>query len=208
MKVNVINLYGGPGCGKSTLAAETFSQMKKLGYNVELVTEYAKDCVWRESMKQMTDQVYMLAKQHHRVAMLTDVEWIVTDSPILLPILYDHGQTKQLKALALELYARYENYNFLLNRAKAYNPLGRTQTEAEAKVVDKLVESMLIDCHEDYVTIEDPTRNGWENVKHWCDLSSQDPEEIGTCANGCCAVKPADRCRIVQSGTTVTVERR
>ena len=51
MKTVVINLFGGPGCGKSTIAAELFAILKKQGYEVELVTEYAKDKVWEESLK-------------------------------------------------------------------------------------------------------------------------------------------------------------
>ena len=42
MKTLVINLIGGPGCGKSTIAAELFSRLKKMGVTCELVTEYIK----------------------------------------------------------------------------------------------------------------------------------------------------------------------
>ena len=38
----IINLIGSPGSGKSTLAALLFGEMKKRGYSVDLVTEYAK----------------------------------------------------------------------------------------------------------------------------------------------------------------------
>ena len=37
-----INIYGGPGVGKSTLAASIFAFMKKRGDNVELVQEFVK----------------------------------------------------------------------------------------------------------------------------------------------------------------------
>ena len=40
--MKIINLIGEPSAGKSTIAAELFAKMKKAGYNVELVTEYAK----------------------------------------------------------------------------------------------------------------------------------------------------------------------
>ena len=46
--MKVINLFGGPGCGKSTTAADLFARMKLRGLSVELVTEYAKDVVWDE----------------------------------------------------------------------------------------------------------------------------------------------------------------
>jgi adenylylsulfate kinase-like enzyme len=44
-KLHVINLFGGPGTGKSTLAAALFTDLKMKGINAELVTEFAKDLV-------------------------------------------------------------------------------------------------------------------------------------------------------------------
>ena len=48
MKTTVINLIGSPGTGKSTIAAELFARMKWLGFDVELVSEYAKELVWEQ----------------------------------------------------------------------------------------------------------------------------------------------------------------
>ena len=49
MKVKaVINLYGGPGCGKSTVSSGLFYKMKSEGYCVEYVSEYAKDLTYEE----------------------------------------------------------------------------------------------------------------------------------------------------------------
>ena len=38
----VVNLFGGPGCGKSTTAAWLFNQLKERGINCEYVTEFPK----------------------------------------------------------------------------------------------------------------------------------------------------------------------
>ena len=43
--MKVINFYGGPGVGKSTKAAGMFYKMQLAGYSVELVNEFAKECV-------------------------------------------------------------------------------------------------------------------------------------------------------------------
>lgn len=58
-----VNLFGGPGAGKSTTAASLFAEMKKLGKNVELVTEVAKDFVWEERQKTLEIQPYITVKQ-------------------------------------------------------------------------------------------------------------------------------------------------
>ena len=44
----IINIFGGPGVGKSTVAADLFVIMKKEGYSVELVTEYAKELTYEK----------------------------------------------------------------------------------------------------------------------------------------------------------------
>lgn len=42
----VINLYGGPGTGKSSTAGMLFAHLKLRGVNCEYVQEYAKDAAW------------------------------------------------------------------------------------------------------------------------------------------------------------------
>ena len=59
--MKVINLFAGPGIGKSTTAAGVFWKMKTLGFKVELVTEFAKSLVYASDLK-LNDQLYVFAK--------------------------------------------------------------------------------------------------------------------------------------------------
>ena len=43
-----VNLFGGPGTGKSTTSAAVFSLLKMHGVNAELITEFAKDLTWEK----------------------------------------------------------------------------------------------------------------------------------------------------------------
>ena len=85
----VINLFGAPGSGKSTGAAEIFAALKKKGINAELVTEFAKDKTWEHNMLALGCQEYIFGKQSYRLRRCRDdVEVIVTDSPLPLSLIY------------------------------------------------------------------------------------------------------------------------
>ena len=47
----VVNLFAGPGSGKSTTCAGVFAKLKLAGVNCEMALEYAKDKVWEERIK-------------------------------------------------------------------------------------------------------------------------------------------------------------
>ena len=84
----VINFYGGPSAGKSTMAAQLFGIMKANRFNVEYVPEFAKDLTWKQS-KCLDDQLYVFAVQHHALyTLLGQVDYIITDSPLLLSLHY------------------------------------------------------------------------------------------------------------------------
>lgn len=132
----VVNLFGPPGSGKSTGAAYIFSKLKMAGINAELVDEFAKAKVWEESKEVFNNQVYILGKQYFKMSRCADkVDVIVTDSPVLLSILYNNNSKilgKPFNDLVYNIFNSYNNKNYLINRVKPYNPKGRLQTEEES----------------------------------------------------------------------------
>ena len=146
--MQVINLFGGPGAGKSTTAAGLFYEMKKRRIEVELVTEYAKDMVWEGRHNILEDQIYIFAKQQRRISRLRDhrIDWVITDSPIALGLVYlrDGALSDNFRDLVMEVFDSFENHNFLLQRNFEYNPIGRNQKDLEeAGIYDQKVASLL-----------------------------------------------------------------
>lgn len=143
----VINLFGGPGSGKSTTATGVFSKLKQAGINAEYVSEYAKDKVWDRHEAIFDNQLYVFAKQHHRIFRLKgQVDVVITDSPLFLSLFYNRDKDsmgKALDELIREAHFSFKNYNIYLNRFKEYNPKGRMQTEDEAKEIDRKLKIML-----------------------------------------------------------------
>lgn len=146
--MKVINLIGGPSAGKSTLALGLAYEMKKAGYNVELVTEYAKDIIWEERMNLLEQQEYIFAKQNRKLYRLRKkVDFVITDSPLFLNLFY----LKKSKTPAIfsefikEVMKTYDNEYFFVNRAYPYDPVGRYQTEKEANEVSNELKQIMID---------------------------------------------------------------
>jgi AAA domain len=144
--LKVINMYAGPGAGKSTTAAGLFFKMKSAQFSVELVTEYAKDKVYEGHLGCLEDQIYIFGKQQRRLNRLRGhVEWAITDSPLILSILYNKDLSPTFNNLVLETFNKYINYNFFIQRVKEYKQIGRTQTELEAMALDKVLTGLLAD---------------------------------------------------------------
>lgn len=143
--MKVINIFGSPGAGKSTTAAGLFHFMKKNNFNVELVTEFAKELTWSKRGKCLKDQFYVSAKQNHRLERLKNqVDFVITDSPLFLGIIYASENYYSLfEPLLLQIFNSYNNLNIFLKRIKLYNPIGRNQTESESNALSDLIEFRL-----------------------------------------------------------------
>jgi len=146
-----INLFGGPGTGKSTTAAGLFHEMKKSGVKVEYITEYAKDLVFSKDFYRLKDQTYILAKQHHPIFKLQDqVDMLIHDGPFLLGLIYlqekEGFPVKEFKDYLVALWKSYEHINIFLERdtdVHKYQDYGREQTLEEALEIDKQIIDMM-----------------------------------------------------------------
>lgn len=140
----VINLFAGPGTGKSTTMAGVFSELKWRGVNCEMAPEFAKEKVWEKSTDILRNQIYVFGKQYNTIhRLLGQVDMIVTDSPLLLSTIYGTNETEKFHELVLETFNKQNNLNIFLDREKGYNPKGRLQTEEEAKEKDREVLTLL-----------------------------------------------------------------
>lgn len=145
-KTLVVNLFAGPGAGKSTLAAGIFYELKSRGINCELATEFVKDLVWEERHKAINNQIYIFAKQHHRITrLLGEVDVIITDSPLLNTLIYGKFEDVILDQLAKYEHCKLWTFNCFIKRAKGYNPKGRNHTSNEARALDINIANMLDD---------------------------------------------------------------
>mgnify|MGYP000196155730 CR=1 FL=1 len=153
-KLKVINLWGAPGSGKSTIAAGLYHHMKVHGYSVELINEYAKQMTWeRRHPDHFKNQLYITAKQHNKQMHLLshDIDICITDSPLPLGLLYvPEDYFPSYEALVWEIYGTYDNFNVVLNPSHSYQPVGRNQSEEEAKELQQQMMTLLETNNVDY----------------------------------------------------------
>ena len=159
----IINLFGGPGTGKSTTAAGVFHALKQRGVNAELVQEYAKDKAWEfeqfkggETPLVFQCQEYLFAQQMFRMRRLVgSADVVVTDAPILMGIAYISPtfDLPSLKNVISEAHHLFDNRNFFLLREKEYNPRGRIHSEDQAKMMDVRIRNMLDEQLFEYETV-------------------------------------------------------
>lgn len=155
--MKVINVFGAPGAGKSTIASGLFYSLKLMNKNCELVSEYAKDLVWEDRQITLENQIYIFSKQFHKLERLKNkVDLVVTDSPILLSMMYaDLCKTKwpnSFKQLILDIYNNhgFENINVLLKRNHNYENVGRYQTEQQSNELHNKILYLLDDNNQKY----------------------------------------------------------
>jgi hypothetical protein len=109
-----------------------------------MAPEYAKEKVWERTTAVLEDQIYVFAKQLHAIERLIgQVEVVITDSPILLALIYGKHESPEFRNLVTEVHNRHNTLNIFLHRVKPYQPKGRLQDEKEAKVIDNEVWDLL-----------------------------------------------------------------
>lgn len=171
----VINLFGGSGIGKSTTAAHLFAEMKYRGLHCELVREYVKTWAWQDRKVGPFDQMYLLGKQSKYESILYGkVDYIVTDSPLLLCPIYEKFHLGQeLVAPAAMNFIEdaktkgVEHLNFVLTRNKHFDPRGRYDTLEQAQQVDIAVKQFMTERNIPFVEITCEDRQRAEEIlKH------------------------------------------
>lgn len=151
--MKIINMFAGPGAGKSTVAAGLFYALKKQHKSVELITEYAKDLVYSDQIVFLQgNQEFVFAEQNRRQHVLAGkVDIAITDSPLMLSHIYANQYENRLPEQRLNTFLKhvtqvfnsYDNINFFLKRAESFQQFGRVQTFDESIEIDNRLMSCL-----------------------------------------------------------------
>jgi hypothetical protein len=159
MSVMRINLWGGPGVGKTTAALRLVAEIRAAGALLEYVPEVMKDWAWDGRRPVGYQRIGVFADQlAAEERPLRNGIPIVTDSPLgLLPDYDDQSSyVPGLLLLAAAFEADYPSLDVYFRRTLPYDHRGRFQTEAQAHQVDEKILAILQEAGRPYLTV-DPT---------------------------------------------------
>lgn len=170
-KLRVINLFGSPGTGKSATRSGLFWLMKLKDMSVEEVSEYAKYLVLaNRSWQLVSDQLYVVAKQHHKMLILEGVyDYAVTDSPLLLASFYaGAGAPETFHAMCRDYSDRYENLNFFLRRdlGRNFESEGRIHSLEDSKRIEMEQKEFLAKRSVEWIDIDLDHQTPWLILEH------------------------------------------
>ena len=152
----IINIFGGPGIGKSSIAAGITYKLKKNHISCDQPYEFPKLLAWDDNHSAIQDQLYVLANQHRGIVKsYGKVDYIVLDSPILLSLTYRNYYKgteypsslygESFDKMVLDTFNQYDNINIVLDRADGvHNNDERYQNLEESKDLDIVIENTLI----------------------------------------------------------------
>lgn len=144
----VVNLFGGPGAGKTTLAAYLFYRLKQAGFRAELVGEAAREIIYDRNPEataaQLIDnQLLISGLQYERLKRLErhKMEIVIADSPLRMGLVYARSMpgASGLETVIHALEREFPHqFNVFVSRTQGvYDKESRAQDEAEAMRLDE-----------------------------------------------------------------------
>lgn len=144
-----VNLYGGPGSGKSTAAHYLLWRFKSIGVTAEYAREWIKRLAYTGDVPpRRYIQPIALGEQlsEERAAIATGVQVVVTDSPILLQAVYAENPTDRRRAIeaAEDLDRDHPGIHVFLERGdRQFVQAGRWEDEEAARQKDEDILDLL-----------------------------------------------------------------
>jgi len=162
----LINLFCGPGGGKSSIAAGLLYELKKRHISCDAPYEFPKLLAWDDNQSAIKDQLYVIANQHRGIVKsFSKVDYIILDSPILLSLIYKNYYdgleypsnlyTDSFDKMVLDIHSKYDNLNILLKRGVGvYNEKERYQKLESSIELDCLIKQTLDVNGIEYIEVE------------------------------------------------------
>ena len=147
----VVNIIGGPGCGKSMFSAAIVLYLHLHGKTVETIPDHAKALVWQRNFEVLKNQYFIAQRQFEMLNLLDgQVQFLVTESALPQMLYYNENYEPNIcdvgktRTQMLEWHRMHDNVNILVERGdKRYVRAGRFQEEEQAVAIDLGIRALL-----------------------------------------------------------------
>lgn len=147
----VINIIGGPGCGKSMFSAAIVLYLHLHGKTVETIPDHAKALVWQRNFEVLKNQYFIAQRQFEMLNLLDgQVQFLMTESALPQSLYYNETYEPNICDVAktrdqiLAWHRMHDNINVLVERGeKRYVRAGRFQEEEQARTIDRGLRDLL-----------------------------------------------------------------
>jgi len=153
--MQVVNIIGEPGSGKSVTAAGLFYELSVGGHRVEVIPEVGKGYAWEtprdiQSGKPLShpifsQQIFLLGEQNRgleRVMGKRDIA--IMECPLIMMAVYAPKKYfNSFESLVLEQFNYYNNINIVLERNHAFDQDGRVHSESESGEIKRCMLNFL-----------------------------------------------------------------
>ena len=152
----IINLIGGPCSGKSTVSAELFARLKKMGIHCELVSEYIKDRIYEENKTIPNNQIAIFGMEHYNISnKLGKVDVIVHDGSFINNILYKKGDNPEFDKLIISEYHKFWNLDFFIKRGNIeFEDYGRIHNYEQSLELDNKIKDLYTKADAKFIEVE------------------------------------------------------
>lgn len=143
--MKIISVIGAPHSGKSTLAAQIFTELKLKHFNCELVTEVARELVYQDKFSILeNNQLLVSGLQFEKFRELKGkINIIITDTSLIFGAIYD-TETPHLEDVLLYFYNKFDTINLFLTRPKNITFRTEGRVEKSWEEVEIIEQSILV----------------------------------------------------------------
>lgn len=152
----IINLIGGPCSGKSTISAELFARLKKMGIHCELVSEYIKERIYEENKTMPVNQIAVFGMEHYSICnKINKVDVIVHDGSFINNIIYKKEDNSEFDNLIVSEYKKFNNLDFFIKRGNIeFETYGRIHTLEQSLELDRIIKNTYKMYDLDFIEVE------------------------------------------------------
>ncbi len=141
----VVNFAAGPCAAKTSTSAAVFALAKSQHLSCEHLDGCEKRMVYAGDLTKLKSQPWLLGEQNYRIELVYDkVDFVLNDFPLFLNCVYNDKYPESFNKATIDIFKRYNNLTFFLERGDDYCSNGRIHSKEESVEIDKKILKLLV----------------------------------------------------------------